>query len=109
MWFKSIIDFLLGQGLAGIAILCLGYATVLFYKENQKMRKENALERTQTTEKFVALSNKTIAYIQENTNSLKELRDDIKEERHSRDATNAQMMSAFQEAIRDYRSRPNNG
>ena len=103
MWFKPILDFLMTQGVLGIAVLCIGYAAILFYKENQSIRKENADERQQTTSKFILLSNEAIKYIQESSNSLKELRDDIKEDRHSREVINERMLSALEEAIRNYR------
>ena len=103
MWFKSIIDFLMTQGILGIAILCIGYAAILFYKENQKIHKEHKEERAQVTDRFINLSNEAVKYIQESSNSLKELRDDIKEDRHSRELINERMLSALEEAIRNYR------
>jgi len=105
MWMKSVIDFLLTQGVLGIAVLCIGYAAILFYRENQKMRKEHTEERQQTTDKFVNLSNEAVKYIQENSHSLKELRDDIKEDRQARERVNERMVNALEEAIRDYRHR----
>lgn len=104
MWIKGVIDFLMTQGILGIAVLCIGYAAILFYKENQKIRQENNNERVEITEKFINLSNEAVKYIQENSQSLKELRDDIKEDRTSRELTNERMLNAFMEAIKVYRN-----
>jgi len=102
MWVK-IVEFLLNQGLAGIAILALGGAAWIFYKDNQKKEVSHHGEKKEITEKFIQLSNEAVKYIQENTSSLKELREDIKEDRHARERVNERMLQALQDAIRDYR------
>ena len=86
MWFK-ITEFLLMQGLSGIAIICLGAVLVLFYKENKKERADYNKERSDCTERFIKMAGETSRVVAESTNTMKEMRDEIKQ--HNADTNEA--------------------
>lgn len=90
MWDK-VVGFFLSQGLLGVAILCLGGVIVLIYREAKKDREENRKERNEYTEKFISIATESIKFIQENSMTLKDLRDDIKQ--HNIEAQESRRMN----------------
>lgn len=92
MWQKELIHFLLNQGALGFAVICLGYVVVLFYKEIRESSKI-----------INKLSTDATKYIQENTNQLVELREDIKEDRTNNKEMNKRMIEILEFTLRDLR------
>jgi hypothetical protein len=73
VWDK-IINFLLTQGLLGVAVICLGAVIVLLYKELKIDREARLTEIKEMTTKFSEIATEAVKSISENTNQLKELR-----------------------------------
>jgi len=91
-WISKLIEFLLNQGALGFAVLCLGYVCVLFYKEIKR-----------TTDIIIDMSKTTSTYIQENTNQLVELREDLKDDRETAKELNKKMIEILEFTLRDFK------
>ena len=83
MW-EKVIEFFISQGILGVLILCLGGVLYFFYKESKKERESNKIEIKNYTDKFISIATESVRYIQENTGTLKEMREEIKQ--HNLDA-----------------------
>ena len=99
----AVTSYLIQQGALGVAVIFLGVIARAFYKDNQKKDAEHKVERKELTDKFIQVAQESVQYIQENSGSLKSMREELKEERVARDKINARMLETLDHALRDYR------